>query len=85
MYMIAFLKTELSGEPGYRDILTPGWALTMEPDIEFFITERTNYHAVDEDSPASFVYFMHQPGSQEAQAARDGEQVFPEQRMPDWH
>lgn len=50
-YMIAFLKTQLAGETGYQRILTPGWAIKREPDIEFFVTEK------------KFDYFINQPGS----------------------
>ncbi|MBL7223159.1 MAG: alpha/beta fold hydrolase [Candidatus Brocadiae bacterium] len=39
-YMIAFLKTQLEGDRGYQRILTRGWAITREPDIEFFVTEK---------------------------------------------
>lgn len=38
-YAIAFLKTYLAGESGYQAILTPGWALTRERDVEFFVTD----------------------------------------------
>jgi hypothetical protein len=38
-YTAAFLKTNLAREPGYQNMLTPGWALTREPYIEFFVTE----------------------------------------------
>ena len=54
-YAIAFLKTNLAGEPGYQRILTPGWALTREDNIEFFVTEPAPGSNSDE-----FRYFPHQ-------------------------
>jgi predicted dienelactone hydrolase len=58
-YAIAFLKTHLAGETGYEHILTPGWALTRESNIEFFRTEPT-----DAVIPSgTFQYFAYQPGS----------------------
>jgi hypothetical protein len=62
-YMIAFLKTQLARETGYQRILTPGWAIKREPDIEFFVTERM------------FSYFVNQPGSGTARARRASEAV----------
>lgn len=59
MYMVAFLKTYVCGEPGYENILTPGWALTREPSAEFFVTEKRP-GAPREDA---FWYFPHQPGA----------------------
>jgi dienelactone hydrolase len=55
-YTIAFLKTQLTGEPGYQRMLTPGWALANEPAIRFFLTEPTS------DDPATFLYFPYQRG-----------------------
>lgn len=66
LYMIAFLKVNLVGDHRYQAYLTPGYALGNEPDIEFFVTEKRNPHAVDEDWPDNFLYFMHQPGSEQA-------------------
>ena len=76
-YAIAFLKTNLSGEQGYQNILTPGNALKNESMIEFFVTEKRNPNAVDESWPDSFMYFKHQPGSQKAQAYKDPVEVSP--------
>ena len=70
-YMIAFLKTTLSGEPGYQSILTPGYALKNESMIEFFETEKRNPQAIDEDWPDFFTYFKHQPGGEKAKALKD--------------
>lgn len=76
-YAIAFLKKNLAGEVSYQQILTPGWAITSETGIEFFVTERTNAHATDEKLPCmvptcpTFGYFPNQPGSQREQADRD--------------
>jgi hypothetical protein len=76
-YMVAFLKTHLMGETGYKSILTPGWAQVHEPLIEFFVTERRNPNAIDEDWPGDFVYFMHQSGSEQARGPKDPEVVRP--------
>lgn len=69
-YAIAFLKTQLAGETGYQQILTPGWALTMETDVEFFVTEPKNATSLGEDPP-TFLYFLHQPGSRTERAEKD--------------
>jgi len=80
-YAIAFLKTQLAGESGYQHILTPGWAITSEQNIEFFRTERTNAHATEENLPCmlptcpAFGYFPNQAGSQREQAERDPAQA----------
>ncbi|MEJ2542205.1 MAG: hypothetical protein P8188_19950, partial [Gemmatimonadota bacterium] len=60
-YMLAFLQD-------YQPILTPGHALTREPNVEFFVTEKRSVNAIDEDWPDLFTYFMHQPGRSHAQA-----------------
>lgn len=70
-YTIAFLKTELEHRSGYKDILTPGFALTRERYVEFFVTEKRNPKSIDEDWPDDFVYFIHQPGSAQAKAKKD--------------
>jgi predicted dienelactone hydrolase len=68
-YMIAFLKTVLVGEKGYREMLTPGYALENEPFVEFFETE--------EGSPGEtveagyFGYFKHQSDTERATALED--------------
>jgi predicted dienelactone hydrolase len=80
LYMIAFLKVNLVGDQRYQAYLTPGYALVNEPDIEFFVTEKRNPHAVDEDWPDDFLYFMHQPGSEQAIGPKDP-QGPPESRM----
>jgi hypothetical protein len=61
-YMLAFLKTELLGEPGYQQMLTPGWALTHETLVEFFETEKRNANSIYEEWPDISNYFWHQPG-----------------------
>jgi hypothetical protein len=76
-YAVAFLKTNLTGEKGYQDILTPGYALTREPLTEFFVTEKRNPNAVDDDWPGAYLYFMHQPGSEQARAEKDPKGMFP--------
>ena len=74
-YMIAFLKTHLAGETGDQHMLTPGWAITREPDIEFFVTEKKNPNAIDKDRPDMFTYFINQSGSETAKAYKDPEAV----------
>jgi len=68
-YMIAFLKTVLVGENGYKEMLTTDYALENEPFIEFFETEEGNPGSLDEDG--YFSYFMHQPGTERATALKD--------------
>lgn len=70
-YMISFLKTHLSGEPGYQQVLTPGWAIKREPDIEFFVTEKKNANSIIDDFPNEFIYFTNQPGNETAKAYKD--------------
>jgi predicted dienelactone hydrolase len=71
-YAVAFLKTVLAREPGYQDMLTPGWALKREPLVEFFVTEKRNPNAVTEPgSGAYYLYFPHQPGSEQARGKKD--------------
>jgi predicted dienelactone hydrolase len=55
-YTIAFLKTYLVGQDGYQRILTPGWAITHETAIRFFVTEPTS------NDPTTFLYFPYQRG-----------------------
>lgn len=76
-YMVAFLKTNLDGEPGYQPILTPGHALKDESMVEFFVTEKRNPHVIDEDWPETYVYFTHQPGSEQAKAEKNPKQALP--------
>ncbi len=61
-YMLAFLKTQLAGEAGYQNMLTPGWAIKNEPNIQFFVTEKKNPNAIDQDWPDISIYFQGQPG-----------------------
>ncbi len=68
-YMIAFLKTELVGEKGYKEMLTTGYALANEPFIEFFETEQGSPDETIEEG--YFSYFMHQPGNERATALKD--------------
>jgi hypothetical protein len=72
-YAVAFLKTVLARESGYQNILTPGYALTREQYIEFFVTEKRSPASIEEDRPSwpdLSIYFMHQPGSWAAKAAK---------------
>lgn len=80
-YTAAFLKTNLSGETGYQNILTPGWALTREKYIEFFETEKRSPGSIAQDWPGNFTYFMHQPGSEQARALKDPRPNRPVQRV----
>jgi hypothetical protein len=72
-YAVAFLKTVLAREPGYQDMLTPGWALNRESLVEFFVTEKRNPNAVKEEPGfgAYYLYFPHQPGSEQARGKKD--------------
>ncbi len=70
-YMIAFLKTQLLGETGYQKMLTPGWALTHETLVEFFETEKRNPNSIEGEYPGFFIYFAHQPGSEQFRAEKD--------------
>ncbi len=54
-YILAFLTHRQS-------VLTPGFALINEPDVEFFVTERRSPSSIDDEYPSTFIYFMHQPG-----------------------
>ena len=48
-YMLAFLKTYLLDETGYQKLLTPGWALTRETHVEFFVTEKRSPESIEEE------------------------------------
>ena len=67
--MIAFLKTVLVGETGYKEMLTTDYALENEPFIEFFETEQGSPNTPDEEG--YFSYFKHQPGTEQATALKD--------------
>jgi predicted dienelactone hydrolase len=70
-YLIAFLKAHLRGQNRYQRLLTPGYALTRQPLIEFFVNEKRSPNSIDDDWPDDFIYFMHQPGSETAHAAKN--------------
>ena len=73
-YMVAFLKQQFGGDPSVRAMLTPGYALTSEPLIEFFVTEKRNPNNIYEEFPGwpeEFIYFPHQPGSEQARGEKD--------------
>jgi predicted dienelactone hydrolase len=72
-YTVAFLKTVLAREPGYQDMLTPGWALKQrKPLVEFFVTEKRNPNAVtDPEVGAYYLYFPHQSGSEQARGEKN--------------
>jgi hypothetical protein len=77
LYLVAFLKANLALEPGYQHVLTPGFALTREPMAEFFVTEKRNARAIQDDWPDEFVYFAHQPGKSTARAPKDPAAALP--------
>jgi predicted dienelactone hydrolase len=68
-YMIAFLKTVLVGENGYKEMLTPGYALENETFIEFFETEEGSPDETAEEG--YFRYFKHQSDIERATALKD--------------
>ena len=76
-YMVAFLNTNLVGQRGYQSMLTPGWALTREQNVEFFVTEKRSSNSITDDWPSLFVYFPHQPGSAQARAEKDPKKLHP--------
>ena len=80
-YAIAFLKTNLAGETGYQHILTPGYSLTREDNIEFFLTEPKNATALGED-PTTFPYFPYQRGGVIFHADKDAESPAVDAREP---
>jgi dienelactone hydrolase len=61
-YLVAFLKEALSDDPSYQYLLTPGWALRNEPDVEFFVRERWEAEDVKVNWPPFEAYYAHQPG-----------------------
>jgi predicted dienelactone hydrolase len=69
-YQLAFLATELRHTTGYQQILTPGWALTVESLVELFVTEPDG-NPSGADCAGCFRFFPHQPGSETAVARRD--------------
>ncbi len=68
-YMIAFLKTVLVGENGYKEMLTADYALENEPFIEFFETEQGSPDETIEEG--YFSYFKHQSDTEQATALKD--------------
>jgi predicted dienelactone hydrolase len=68
-YMIAFLKTVLVREKGYKEMLTPGYALENEPFIELFETEEGSPDETVEEG--YFSYFKHQSDTERATALKD--------------
>jgi predicted dienelactone hydrolase len=74
---IAFLQTHLVGQAGYQNLLTPGAALKSSPKIEFFVTEKRSGKSIDEDWPDYFIYFPHQPGSEQFLAEKNPNRPIP--------
>jgi hypothetical protein len=52
-YAVAFLTTELAGDQAYKNLLTPGWAVSREPFAMFFKQEKKNGQSPppDDDFP----------------------------------
>jgi dienelactone hydrolase len=75
-YMVAFLHKTVLRENRYQRVLTPGYANSREPLIEFFVTEKRNPRAIDDDWPDDFWYFMHQPGNATSHGAMDSQEVL---------
>jgi dienelactone hydrolase len=61
-YAVAFGRTQLAGDPGYQRILTPGWAITREPDVQFYVTEKRNGLTPTVEFPDETWFFQVQPG-----------------------
>jgi dienelactone hydrolase len=76
-YLMAFLKTNLAQEAGYQHVLTPGFALTREPMVEFFVTEKRNGQPDKDDWPDEFLYFAHQPAKAKVRAPKNPAAVLP--------
>lgn len=68
-YLVAFLKTVLLRQTGYKNMLTTEYALDNEPLIEFFETKQGSSNTPDEEG--YFSYFMHQPAIERAKALKD--------------
>lgn len=71
MYMIAFLKANLTGDHSYDYILTPDYALKEQPLVEFFDTEKLSGKPKATEMPYYFSYLKHQPSDQLDQALKD--------------
>ncbi len=69
MYRI-MIKYYVGFISGTQPILTPGYALTSEPGVAFFVTEPSNPKPTGGEDPA-YRYFVGQPGAATAQAAKD--------------
>jgi hypothetical protein len=64
-YAVAFLTTELPGDNTYRNMLTPGWAVSREPLVMFFESERRGGQTPppDNDFPDESWFHFSQPDS----------------------
>jgi len=60
-YTTAFLKTHLTGVPGYKEVLTPGWAVAREPFARFFVNERKNGQTPNTEFPDDTWFHLSQP------------------------
>lgn len=63
-YMLAFLTHD-------QRVLTPGHAITSEPNVEFFVTEKRSPRSIDAEWPDWYVYHIHQPGKAHAMAFKE--------------
>lgn len=63
-YMLAFLTHD-------QRVLTPGHAITSEPNVEFFVTEKRSPRSIDAEWPGWYTYHIHQPGKAHAMAFKD--------------
>jgi len=63
-YMLAFLTHD-------QRVLTPGHAITSEPNVEFFVTEKRSPRSIDTEWPDWYVYHIHQPGKAHAMAFKE--------------
>ena len=63
-------------ETGYKEMLTPGYAVENEPFIEFFETEKGSSNTLDEEG--YFSYFKHQADTEQAKALKEPTWEVPE-------
>lgn len=68
-YVVAFVLTS-------QPPLTPGYAITSEPGVAFFVTEPGNPKPTGPDDP-TYRYFIGQPGAATAQAAENPPHTLP--------
>lgn len=95
-YVIVFLDTVVSGRGRHREVLTPGWALTNEPSVQFFERENGGRESAPRNlgEPEEFRYLASQPGKGHAKSGEHAKrpdapthveecaQVVPEDEQP---